>query len=184
MKTLFTREQIQQRIAEMAKEIDNLYKTIKEPIVVLCVSGGEYFCVDLTRAMTTPLVSYIKGLDVERVENMHVLVVDSHFRDGLYVNGLFQGAERQKPKSIHLAVLLDQPNMRLELSGFVKPHFVGFTSDCKRYLTGMGVGYNKLYRNHPEIFYFEEGDDGTIPRPVEKEEKQEGWSLIPAFLRG
>lgn len=71
---LFTKEQIQSRVEELAKIIDNFYSSedlakaeavnptvspndiVPETIVAICIArGAMYFCTDLTRKLNTPI---------------------------------------------------------------------------------------------------------------------------------
>jgi len=201
MKVLYAKPQIQKRIAEMATEIDTLYKSVREPIVAICVlRGAMYFFADLTRSMKTPLVTeYVKmssygngtestGIVVfdllpNGLENKHVLVVEDIIDTGFSMSELVTVLEKQKPKSIHIATLLNKQECR-KIDNLVV-HFTGFNI-LDHFVVGMGMDKAQLYRNHRDIVYFEEGDDGTIPRQevTEQNESQTGWSLLPSFFRG
>ena len=54
LEILFTEEQIQNRIAEIAQQINNLYKD--EEIIAICVlKGAVLFAVDLIKHLNMPL---------------------------------------------------------------------------------------------------------------------------------
>ena len=200
MKILYTQRQIQTRIAEMANQIDALYQSVNEPIVAICVlRGAVYFFADLTRALKTPLItqyvklgSYVNSTSTglvtfdllpQGLENKHVLVIEDIIDTGYSMNELITQLGKQKPKSIHLAALLNKQECR-EVKNLIV-HFVGFEIP-DHFVVGMGLDKAQLYRNYTDLVYFEEGDDGTIPRQnVETTPEQTAtWSLLPAFLRG
>ena len=97
---LLTKEQIEQRVAEMGKQITADYQG-KALIVVVLLKGAAWFATDLTRAIDLPLrvdfmvaSSYGNGtsttgnvkvkLDIsENIAGKHVLVIDDIIDSGV-----------------------------------------------------------------------------------------------------
>ena len=97
---LLTKEQIEQRVAEMGKQITADYQG-KELVVVVLLKGAAWFATDLTRAIDLPLrvdfmvaSSYGNGtnttgnvkvkLDIsENIAGKHVLLIDDIIDSGV-----------------------------------------------------------------------------------------------------
>ena len=166
-KIVFTDEQIQSRIAEIAEEINRDYQG-RELVIVSVLKGSLYFVADLTRRLTMPLavdflsigvsprssnkprvVRIKKDLDLDLGER-HVLLVEDLIGTGLTLAYVCQRLEMDKPASLKICTLLDKSNDRLlpikiDYRCFVMPD---------RFLVGYGLDYNEQYRNLPYIAEF------------------------------
>ncbi|MEQ8174250.1 MAG: hypoxanthine phosphoribosyltransferase [Syntrophomonadaceae bacterium] len=166
-KIVFTEEQIQNRIAEIAEEINKDYQG-RELIIVSVLKGSLYFVADLTRRLTMPLsidflsigvspgvenkprvVRIKKDLDLNLGER-HVLLVEDLIGTGLTLAYVCQRLEMDKPASLKICTLLDKSKDRLlpikiDYRCFVMPD---------RFLVGYGLDYNEQYRNLPYIAEF------------------------------
>jgi hypoxanthine phosphoribosyltransferase len=100
-------------------------------------SSGE---VRLTRDLDT----YIEGMDVLIVED----IVDS----GVTLSYLTQVLQQRKPRSLHVATLLDKPDRRLRP---VEVKYVGFQIPDE-FVVGYGLDYAEDYRNLPDVCVLEE----------------------------
>jgi len=195
MKTLYTKDQIQERIHEMAAEIDKLYSSLKEPIIAICVlRGAVYFFTDLTRAMKTELLvdmvkmgsygdsttsSGLVTFDLmpsNSLENRHVLIVEDIIDTGHSMHELLAQLQIQKPKSIHVASLLSKQSRRAVHDPI---HFVGFEIP-DHFVVGMGMDCGQKHRNLDHVAYFT--DEEVTETPVEEPAPVSSW--LPSFLRG
>ena len=157
---LFTEEQIDGRIREVAAEISANYrgKTLK---LVGVLKGSIFFLTALARYIDVPLkidflgissfsnksgapgvVRIAKDLD-ESIENEDVLLVEDIVDTGLTLRYLLQTLSSRGPNSLAVCTLLDRNSRRLvqipvEFRCFEIPdHFV----------IGFGLDHNQLYRN-------------------------------------
>jgi len=160
---MYDKNVIQNRLKEMAKEIDEFYKG--ESIIAICVlRGAIYFAVDLTKEMQTPIeMDFVKlssytgtestgivnmSLDIkENIEGRHVLIIEDIIDTGYTLNYLREYLLGKNPKSLKIAVLADKEERR---KVNVSVDFVGFKIPNK-YIVGYGFDYNNQYRNLPYI---------------------------------
>ena len=160
---LISEEEIQKRLEEMAKEIDESYNGKK--IVAICIlRGAIYFYADLTKRMKTPIevdlmkVSSYLGtesteqinmtLDIsENLEGKDVLIIEDIIDTGFTLKYLRDYLLTKKPNSLKIAVLADKAeNRKMD----VPIDFVGFKIPNK-YIVGYGFDYDNCYRNLPYI---------------------------------
>lgn len=166
-KVLFSREDLEKRVKEMAVEIDSDYNG-KEIIAVCVLKGAVFFVTDLLRNMKTPLsldflrASSYEGtestgkvnLDMEittDIEGKDVLVVEDIADTGNTLKFLVDYLKSKNPKSLRVAVLLDKKERRtveidLDYTGFVIPN---------KFVVGYGFDIDQKYRNLPYIGYVE-----------------------------
>lgn len=169
-KILISREQIQQRIAELGREISVDYRG-KNPVLVGVLRGSFVFLADLIRDTTIPLevdfisvASYgsqknssgvvrllqdlntnIKGRDVILVED----IVDT----GITLSYLIDNLKTRNPASLVICALLDKKERRQKEPDILK--YVGFTIPDK-FVIGYGLDYAQQYRNLPYVSWVEE----------------------------
>jgi hypoxanthine phosphoribosyltransferase len=159
-KIIFTQEQIQQRVAEIGRTIDQDYQG-KEVIAISVLKGSLYFLADLTRHLTIPLnidflsikafsdettktgvVRFTKDLDLS-ITGRHVLLVEDVIGTGLTLGYICQHLEAAKPASLKICTLLDNPAERLltiniDYRCFVMPDV---------FVVGYGLDYQERFRN-------------------------------------
>ncbi len=168
LKVMYTEEQIQARIQEMANEIDKDYEG-KELIVISVLKGAIFFSVDLVKKMKTPVIfdmmqvsSYQgtqstgnviikKGLD-EDIAGKDVLIVEDIIDTGYTLQYLKEYLRTLNPKSLKIAVLADKKERR-EIN--VDIDYTGFEIENK-FIVGYGFDIDQKYRNIPYIGYIEE----------------------------
>ena len=162
---LITSEQIQQRIREMAAQIEADYPD--GPIYLVSVLKGSFiFVADLARALKRPNVriefmgisSYGKektssgqvkltrDLDVS-IEGHHVLIVEDIIDSGLTLTYLKALLKQRRPKSLAVAALLDKPDRRVAP---VVVRYTGFQIPDE-FVVGYGLDYAEDYRNLNDI---------------------------------
>lgn len=169
IKVLFDEETINNRLIEMAEQIDKDYEN-EEIIAIFILRGAVYFATDLTKKMKTPMVidfikceSYV-GTETtgkinlildnrEHLEGKHVIIFEDIIDTGYTLNYLKEYILFQNPKSLKIAVLLDKKERR---KVDLEADYVGFEIPNK-FVVGYGLdGKGSLYRNLPYVGYFEE----------------------------
>ncbi|OON98784.1 MAG: hypoxanthine phosphoribosyltransferase [Epulopiscium sp. Nele67-Bin004] len=164
LETLISEEDIQNRIAELGKEISKDYEG--KEIVLLCVlKGGVMFMTDLSKHINVPLkmdfmsvssygdatvstgvVKIIKDLDGP-IEDKHILIVEDIIDSGQTLSYLQTMLNGRSPASIKICTLLDKPDTR-KVS--VDVDYVGFVIPDE-FVIGYGLDYQQYYRNLPYI---------------------------------
>jgi hypoxanthine phosphoribosyltransferase len=157
---LFTEEQIDRRIRELAAEITRDYqgKTLK---LVGVLKGSIFFLTALARLIEVPLkvdflgissfsnksgapgvVRIAKDLD-ESIEDEDVLLVEDIVDTGFTLRYLLQTLAGRAPNSLSVCTFLDRNSRRIvqvpvDYRCFEIPD---------RFVVGFGLDYNQLYRN-------------------------------------
>ena len=161
---LFSEEQLEQRVCELAAQIDRDYAG-KEPLLVSVLRGSFVFMADLVRHITLPCtvdfmavssygsgttssgqVKIIKDLS-EQIEGKDVIVVEDILDSGNTLSYLLKLLEARHPASIRLCTLLDKPERRTKP---VAAQYSGFTIPDE-FVVGYGLDYDEKYRNLPYI---------------------------------
>jgi hypoxanthine phosphoribosyltransferase len=162
---LFTEKQIQQRVAELAAQIDHDYKG---QTLVLCgiLKGSIPFLADLMRRLTCDvrlvlieMKSQVDGVHATMkftssldLSGKHVLIVEDIVDTGITLDYLIKHLEVERtPASIRVAAILDKPEAR-KLD--VPLHYRGFTVPDK-FVVGYGLDWQERYRNLPYITWVE-----------------------------
>ena len=161
---LLTKEQIEQRVAEMGKQITADYQG-KELVVVVLLKGAAWFATDLTRAIDLPLrvdfmvaSSYGNGtsttgnvkvkLDIsENIAGKHVLVIDDIIDSGVTFAAISDMLRQNKPASLKTVALCDKADRRVN---GMEADYVGFKIPDE-FVVGFGLDYAGDYRNLPYI---------------------------------
>jgi hypoxanthine phosphoribosyltransferase len=180
LKILISREQISQRVTELAAEITRDFsgQTI---IFVGVLKGAAIFLSDLARqvpldatfdfigvssygnrptAKENPAghaawdslgeVRVTKDMDQSLVDR-NVILVEDILDTGLTLNYISRLIQAHKPRSLSIAALLDKPSRRLQP---IKAQYIGFTIP-DAYVVGYGLDYAEKYRNLPDICVIE-----------------------------
>lgn len=163
-KVLLTKEQIEQRVAEMGKQITADYQG-KDLIVVVLLKGAAWFATDLTRAIDLPLrvdfmvaSSYGNGtsttgnvkvkLDIsENIAGKHVLLIDDIIDSGVTFAAISDMLCQNKPASLKTVALCDKADRRVN---GMEADYVGFKIPDE-FVVGFGLDYAGDYRNLPYI---------------------------------
>lgn len=164
---LFTREQIAERVKELAEVVSRDYEG-KNPLVVGILKGSIMFTVDLLKELSIDaevdfmdVTSYGYGIsssgevrilkDLSTVAHgRDILIVEDIIDTGntlLYLKGLLQ--ERQA-KSVKIISLLDKPSGR---KVNIDADYVGFEVP-DAFIVGYGIDYAERYRQLPYIGIF------------------------------
>ena len=164
-RVLISREQIQERIREMAAQIEADYPD--EPIYLVSILKGSFiFVADLARALrrtsvriefmgissygnqksSSGQVKVTRDLDVN-IEGHHVLIVEDIIDSGVTLSYLTRILYQRKPRSLEIATLLDKPDRRIQP---VNVKYIGFQIPDE-FVVGYGLDYAEDYRNLPDI---------------------------------
>ena len=154
--TLITKEEIDAKIKEIAKQIERDYEG--KDIHFICVlKGGVMFMVDLARAINKNV--YLHFMDVssygdstESSGNIKILedIIDS----GRTLSVLKKILLSRGPESLKICTLLDKPDRRV---AEVDIDYTGFKIPDE-FVVGCGLDYAQKYRNldYIGIISFEE----------------------------
>ena len=117
IRVLIDEEELQQRIRELAKEIDRDYRTLSPLLCVGILKGSVFFMVDLLKQMKTPLeidflqtssyrsgttpgeVRIRKDVDVS-IQGKHVLLIEDIVDTGYTVNTILELLRFRGAKSV------------------------------------------------------------------------------------
>ena len=161
---LITSDQLNQRIAELAAQIDADYAE-RELLLVGVLKGAVMVMADLARAMHLPaemdwmaissygsgtkssgVVRILKDLDTD-ISGRHVLVVEDIVDSGLTLSWLLGNLRSREPASLEVCVLLSKPGAaRMD----VEAAYTGFDIE-DAFVVGYGLDYAEKYRNLPFI---------------------------------
>jgi hypoxanthine phosphoribosyltransferase len=159
-RVLFTREQIRERIQEVAGEISERYQGGNLKLIGV-MKGSVFFLTELARRLTIPVkvdflaissfsnhsraqgvVRIAKDLD-DSIEGEDVVLVEDIVDTGFTARYLLQTLAGRGPDSIALCTLLDRAGRRIVP---LKVDYRCFEIP-DRFVIGFGLDYKQLYRN-------------------------------------
>lgn len=159
-KILFTEEEIQQRVREVAGEITRAYegRTVK---LIGVLKGSVFFLTELARHIRVPVkidflaissfsnrngapgvVRIAKDLD-DGIEGEDVLLVEDVIDTGFTLRYLLQTLASRSPNSLAVCTFLDRTSRRIVQA----PVDYRCFEIPDRFVVGFGLDYNQLYRN-------------------------------------
>jgi hypoxanthine phosphoribosyltransferase len=157
---LYTEEDIQNRLAEMAVQIEKDYEG-KEILLVGVLRGAVMVMADLARhfgrhvemdwmavssygsgTKSSGVVRILKDLDTD-INGRHVLVVEDIIDTGLTLSWLVSNLSSRGPASVEICTLLRKPEAQ-QMSVDVK--YVGYDIP-NEFVVGYGLDYSEKYRN-------------------------------------
>ena len=161
---VFTRDEIQQRVTEMAEEISDAYGPDDRILVLGLLKGSFIFLADLVRRIQHPLqVDFLVAssygnatttsgevnllYDPEAsVEGRSVILVEDIIDSGTTMNRLIPLLEGRGPRSLEVCALLHKRVASLDKD----PRWVGFDAPLE-FLVGYGLDYGEDFRHLPFI---------------------------------
>ncbi len=165
IRVLLNEEQVDQRIREIADEINRDYAG-KEIHLICILKGGVFFTCELAKRLTVPVtldfmsvssygsgtessgvVKIVKDLD-QPLAGKNVLIVEDIIDSGRTLAYLIEILKQRGPKQIELCTLLDKPERRVKKQVQVK--YTCFTIPDE-FVVGYGLDYDQKYRNLPFI---------------------------------
>jgi hypoxanthine phosphoribosyltransferase len=161
---LITKEEIDAKVAELAREIDRDYAG-RDLLIVGVLKGAVMVMADLARALSTPVtmdwmavssygsgtkssgvVRILKDLDTD-IAGRDVLVVEDIIDSGLTLSWLLTNLGSRRPASLAVCTLLRKPEAaKVDID--VK--YVGFDIP-NEFVVGYGLDYAEKYRNLPFV---------------------------------
>lgn len=158
---LFTAEQVEERIREIAAEISAEYAG-RELKLIGVLKGSVFFLTALARELTVPvkvdflavssfanqrggapgMVRIAKDLD-ESIEGDDVMLVEDIIDTGFTTRYLLQHLAAREPKSLAVCTLLDRTSRRIVQ---IPINYRCFEIP-DRFVVGFGLDYKQLYRN-------------------------------------
>lgn len=158
--TLFTEEEIQGRLAEMAAQIEADYAG-QDLLLVGVLKGAVMVMADLARSLgrhvemdwmavssygsgttSSGVVRILKDLDTD-ISGRHVLIVEDIIDTGLTLSWLVTNLRSRGPASVEIATLLRKPDaLQME----VDVTYVGFDIP-NAFVVGYGLDFAERYRN-------------------------------------
>jgi len=161
---LFTEEQIQDRLRELAQEIEADYEG-REILIVGILRGAVMVMADLARSFSRHLemdwmavtsygsgtkssgvVRILKDLDTD-ISGRHVIIVDEIIDTGLTLSWLTSNLTSRNPASVEICTLLRKPEA---LTMPVEVKYVGWDIP-NEFVVGYGLDYRERYRNLRDI---------------------------------
>jgi hypoxanthine phosphoribosyltransferase len=162
--TLIAKDQIDQRVAEMARQIST--ELAGQEVIALCVlKGAMFFCADLVRQMpmdvaldfiqissygnqkySSGVVTILKEPQMD-MRNKAVLIVEDIIDSGLSIREVHNYIESRGAAMVKTAAFLDKPKARKVP---FTPDYVGFSID-PQFVIGYGLDFAEKYRNVPEV---------------------------------
>jgi hypoxanthine phosphoribosyltransferase len=164
VRILISRDRLQRRITEMAREIRKDFPN--EPLhLVGVLKGAVFFLTDLGKQIpgevsfdfiavssygvgthSSGQVRLTRDLD-SSIEGRTVIIVEDILDTGMTLQYLLRIFEQRKPRRLRVAVLLDKPSRRIAA---VQADYVGFTIP-NEFVVGYGLDYAERYRNLPDV---------------------------------
>ncbi len=161
---LLTEQQLQDRLGELATQIDADYAG-QDLLLVGVLKGAVMVMADLARRLHHPLemdwmavssygsgtkssgvVRILKDLDTD-VHGRHVLIVEDIIDSGLTLSWLVSNLRSRGPASVEIATLLRKPgSSKVD----VDVRYVGFDIPPE-FVVGYGLDYAEKYRHLPFV---------------------------------
>ena len=158
------KERIQQRISELAAEINQEYAG-KNPLMIGILNGSFIFAADLFRELAIEAeISFIKlasykgtsstghvvtaiGME-EDLHGRHIIIVEDIIDTGTTLHSFLPEIHHRQPASVKIATFLTKPSA---LKYDVTAAYTAFEIDNK-FVVGYGLDYNGLGRNLPDLY--------------------------------
>jgi hypoxanthine phosphoribosyltransferase len=163
-KVLLTKEEIQEKVAELGGQINHDYQG-KELLLICVLKGAVIFLADLMRHITVPaeidfmavssygastessgVVRILKDLNCS-IEKKHCLIVEDIIDSGLTLKYLEDNLLSRQPASMKIVTLLDKPERRRV---DIKPNYSGFRIPDE-FVVGYGLDFGEHYRGLPDL---------------------------------
>jgi hypoxanthine phosphoribosyltransferase len=157
---LITEAQIQERLGELAREIEADYDG-QDLLLVGVLKGAVMVMADLSRSLnrhvlmdwmavssygsgttSSGVVRILKDLDTD-IQGMHVLIAEDIIDTGLTLSWLVANLQSRGPASVNICALLRKPDA-VKMS--IDVRYVGFDIP-NEFVVGYGLDYKERYRN-------------------------------------
>ena len=161
---LMSREDVQDTITDLARQIDRDYAD-KDLLIVAVLKGAVMVVADLTRALhshveldfmavssygsgtkSSGVVRILKDLGTD-ISGRDVLIVEDIIDSGLTLKWLLSNLRSRGPRSVEVCTLLRKPDAaRVDID----VRYVGFDIPPE-FVIGYGLDYAEAYRNLPYV---------------------------------
>lgn len=163
-KVLISEREIEKRVYEIAKNIDDDYAG-KTPLILGVLNGSFIFVADLVRALGihasicfvqassygtgttstgTVEINRVKGFDPE---GQDIIIVEDIVDTGRTLSKLREYLFENGAKSVEICTFLDKPSRRVV---DITPKYVGFEIPDE-FVVGYGLDYAYKYRQYPFV---------------------------------
>ncbi len=164
-KTLLASDDIARRVSELARQIDDDYRSLDHLLLLGILRGAFIFMADLTRQLQTPhvidfmaLTSYSKNKSLgevrilmdsrEPIKDRHVLIVEDIIDSGNTLNHLSRTLLEYEPASLRTCVLVRKKRANVNFD--IPIDYLGFEIPDV-WVVGYGLDYDNRYRTLPYI---------------------------------
>lgn len=172
-KVFITKQQLEERLAQLGGQLDKDFKG-KKPIFIGVLNGAFIFLADIMRHVSIDcevdfmkLSSYgdekvssgevteLKHIDA-KIEGRHVILVEDIVDTGLSMNYLLKNVRESNPASVSVVTLLHKKEatkhpVQLDYVGFEIPN---------AFVLGYGLDYAQVGRNLPQIYVLDKDSKG------------------------
>jgi len=164
LRVLLRNSIIQRRIRDMGKQMSRDFRGERLHLIGV-LKGASIFLADLIRQISLEVsldfmavssygartessgqVRLTKDLDTS-IEGLNVILVEDILDTGLTLDYLQRVLLQRKPKSFHIAALLDKRQRRVKN---VKADYIGFEIPDE-FVVGFGLDYAERYRNLKDV---------------------------------
>ena len=164
VKKLFSEEEINKRVEELANTLYKKYSN-KKVVFICTLKGSVFFACDLLKKYKgNAIIEFLRvssydgtnstgnvelnlSISKENIENNNVIILEDIVDTGRTLKFLKDYISDMNPKSLEICTLLDKPSRRVEE---INPEYIGFEID-DLFVIGYGLDYNQEYRNLPYI---------------------------------
>ncbi|RRO17250.1 hypoxanthine phosphoribosyltransferase [Saccharopolyspora rhizosphaerae] len=162
---LITEQQIKDKVAELAKQVDEDNQQGGDLLLVGVLKGAVMFMTDFARALPQPaqlefmavssygsstsssgVVRILKDLDRD-IAGKNVVIVEDIIDSGLTLSWLLKNLASRNPASLEVCTLLRKPDA---VQVDVPVRYVGFDIP-NEFVVGYGLDYAERYRDLPYI---------------------------------
>jgi hypoxanthine phosphoribosyltransferase len=162
---LYSKEKIEQRVTEMAKDISNDIDN-DIPVFLNVMNGSVFFSAELLKRIEKPFfldyvhatrynnttvgkreVQWLHKPDLKIIQNKNVYIIDDILDEGHTLHEIKNFILSSGAKSCKIVVLI---NKEINVLKPVEADYIGFTSPNK-YLFGVGMDVYGLYRQLPDL---------------------------------
>jgi hypoxanthine phosphoribosyltransferase len=168
LRVLIDEEELQNRVGELAAEIDRDYRNLNPFLCVGILKGSVFFLVDLLKRVSVPVsidflqtssyrsgttpgeVRIRKDVDVA-IRGKHVLLIEDIVDTGYTLNTILELLRFRGAKSVRLCALLDKAAARKIP---IPIDYKGFTIDDV-FVVGYGLDLDDMYRELPYIAVYQ-----------------------------
>ncbi|RMA77423.1 hypoxanthine phosphoribosyltransferase [Metamycoplasma subdolum] len=167
-KIVYSEEEINKKIIELAKWVDETYKDSKDLVLICLLKGAVPFLAALSKRIHVDhvldfmIISTYSGNHVSSgsvkivmdlaldIKNKDVLIVEDVIESGITLDKTKSLLLTRQPRSLKILTLLDKPhnrkvNLHADKFGFEAPN---------EFLVGFGLDYDEKLRNLPYIGIF------------------------------